>query len=82
MQTQLRGVVHGLRIDLQDDPGLPDGEEIVITIVNSNRLTDEERRECLRRSAGGWANDDPEGLEEYLKWNRAQRKLSRGEASE
>ena len=54
-----------------------DREELVNTVVNTNQLTDEERGEWLRRSAGGWANDDPEGLEEYLKWNRAQRKLSR-----
>jgi uncharacterized protein (DUF433 family) len=30
----------------------------------------------LRRSAGAWS-DDLEGLEEFLEWNRRQRKLSR-----
>jgi hypothetical protein len=30
----------------------------------------------IRHSAGGWA-DDPAGLDEYLAWNRKQRKASR-----
>lgn len=32
--------------------------------------------EGLRRSLGGWA-DDPEGLDEFLEWNRQQRKIYR-----
>jgi uncharacterized protein YdhG (YjbR/CyaY superfamily) len=34
--------------------------------------------EGLRRSAGAWA-DDPQGLEEFLEWNRQQRKNGRRE---
>jgi hypothetical protein len=37
--------------------------------------------EYLRRSAGTWS-DDPEGLDEFLEWNRQQRKQSRPEIEE
>ena len=38
--------------------------------------------EALKRAAGGWENDDPEGLEKYLEWNRQQRKINRREISD
>jgi len=35
----------------------------------------------LRRSFGGWAEDD-DGLDKYLEWTRQQRKVSRPEIEE
>jgi len=37
--------------------------------------------EGIRRSAGAWA-DDAAQLDEFLKWNRQQRKLGRREVPE
>ena len=76
--TDLRGVIHGKIIELQDDAGLPDGQPVKVTV---QPLTGAQSHlppgEGIRRSAGGWA-DDPAGLDEYLEWNRQQRKKSRG----
>jgi hypothetical protein len=78
----LKGVVHGKTIELEQEPGLPDGQEVSVVV---HPLEVVERRlppgEGIRRSAGGWG-DDPHGLDEYLEWNRQSRKLSRREIPE
>jgi hypothetical protein len=77
-----KGIVHGKTIELEQEPGFPDGQGVSV-IVQPLEAT--ERRlppgEGIRRSAGGWG-DDAEGLDEYLDWNRQQRKLSRREIPE
>ena len=75
----VKGVVHGKTIELEKEPGLPDGQEVTVTVqpaVTAARKLPP--GEGLRRSAGAWA-DDIEGLDQYLEWNRQQRKLSRRE---
>jgi hypothetical protein len=74
--TIFKGVVHGRIIELDHEPGLPDGEKVTVTVeVAANGLPP---GEGLRRAFGAWA-DDPEGLDEFLEWNRQQRKPARGE---
>ena len=77
--TTFKGVVHGKTIELDEEPGLPDGQPVTVAIQaippRSEQLAP---GEGIRLSAGAWA-DDPEGLDEYLKWNREQRKISRPE---
>jgi len=75
-----RGVVHGKTIQLDDEMGLPDGQQVTITVqpvsgteVLVGRLPPGER---IRRSAGAWA-EDAEDLDQYLEWNRQQRQVSR-----
>lgn len=71
-----RGIVHGRTVEFQSDIGLPEGQVVEATlqpIADSERLP---AGEGIRRSAGAWA-DDAEGLEEFLEWNRQQRKVSR-----
>jgi len=69
------GVVRGRMIELDHEPGLPDGEKVTVTVRPSeNRLPP---GEGLRRAFGGWA-EDAEELDAYLEWNRQQRKLPRG----
>ena len=77
-KTVLKGVVHGKTIELEGESGLPDGEEVTVTLQPTSRKEHLSPGEGIRASAGGWS-DDPEGLDEYLKWNRAQRKQSRPE---
>jgi hypothetical protein len=73
--TVLKGIVHGRTIELEQEPGLPDGQQVSVVV---QPLEPPEKQlppgEGIRRSAGGWA-DDPQGLDEYLEWNRRQRKL-------
>jgi hypothetical protein len=78
----LKGIVHGKTIELEQEPGLPDGQEVSVVV---HPLEAAGRQlppgEGIRRSAGGWG-DDTQGLDEYLEWNRQSRKLSRPEIPE
>ena len=78
LPTVLKGTVHGKIIQLEDEPGLPDGQSVTVTLLpaSQNALSGETPLEALRRAAGSWC-DDPEGLDRFLEWNRQQRKLHR-----
>jgi len=71
------GVVHGKTIELEKDSGLPDGQQVTVTVTatGSGKLPP---GEGIRRSAGAWA-DDAKELDKYLEWSRQQRKLGRRE---
>jgi hypothetical protein len=99
--TPIRGIVHGKTIELEIEPGLPDGQHVAVTMKAVGESTgtaptvpetEGQRRireakeevaklapgEGLRRSFGAWA-EDAEELDEYLAWNRENRKLDRPE---
>jgi hypothetical protein len=80
--TRLRGVVHGQTIALNQPVDFSDGEMVEVTIapLPSPELQQLAPGEGLRRSAGAWA-DDAAALDEYLAWNRQQRKQSRSGTS-
>lgn len=77
--TVRRGVVHGKTIELDEETGLSDGQEVNVLV---QPVEPGEQRlppgEGLRRAFGGWA-EDAEELDAYLEWNRQQRKMSRPE---
>ena len=75
--TTFTGIIRGQTIELDRPAGLPDGQAVTVTVQPQDRPA-LAPGEGLRRSIGGWA-DDPEGLEQYLEWNRQQRKQSRRE---
>jgi hypothetical protein len=75
------GIVRGSSIDLERPVGLPDGQEVTVVVRPSNGVERRPPGEGLRRSAGAWS-DDPAGLNEYLEWNRQQRKQSRPEIAD
>ncbi len=79
----LRGTVHGKTIELEAEPGLPEGQQVTVTLqpVPRQQTAPEDPREALKRAAGSWS-DDPEGLDRFLEWNRQQRKLNRREIPE
>jgi hypothetical protein len=56
----VKGVVHGKRVELDHEPGLPDGQ--VVSVVLRPALPP---GEGLRRSFGAWA-DDPAELEKFV----------------
>jgi hypothetical protein len=72
MTVSLKGIVRGKSIELERAPGLPDGQEVTVT-VEPTEPAKLPPGEGLRRAAGGWS-DDIEGLDQYLEWNRQQRK--------
>ena len=74
----LRGVVHGKTIELDQQPELPHGQQVTVILQPVAQAEELSPGEGIRRSAGAWS-DDPEGLDEYLRWNRQQRKIGRRE---
>jgi len=74
--SPLRGVIHGKVIELLQDTGLPDGQEVTITLEPTPPPSELPPGEGLRQSFGAWSEDGAE-LERYLEWNRQQRKIDR-----
>lgn len=72
-----QGIIRGKTIELERESGLSEGQRVIVTVQaaagNRQPLSP---GEGIRRSAGSWADDTP-GLEQYLEWNRQQRKLGR-----
>lgn len=68
----LHGVVRGKVIELDRDPGLPEGEAVVVVLRPVLGPGD-----GIRRSAGAWA-DDGEDLDEFLAEARRSRHAERG----
>ncbi len=84
MKTAMKGVIHGKVIELEDETGLPDGQEVSVTLEPVSEATspvNPEALAALRRAAGAWTGDDDE-LDRYLEWNRQQRQGSRPEIPE
>lgn len=70
----LNGVIHGKTIELLNDPGLADGEEVRVVIEST--VTSATRRERLARCAGALA-DDPywdDIIEEIQQSRRIERR--------
>jgi hypothetical protein len=78
--TILRGTVHGKTIELETASGLPEGQQVMVTLepVPQQQTAPENPLEALKRAAGSWS-DDPAGLDRFLEWNRQQRKINRRE---
>jgi len=57
MDKLMHGIIHGKTIELTEDPGVSDGQEVhvALTLVQSGGRWGD----GIRRSAGGWA-DYPE----------------------
>ncbi|HUY31968.1 MAG TPA: hypothetical protein VMV69_04245 [Pirellulales bacterium] len=77
------GVVHGTTIELEQRPDLPDGQPVTVTVqpAAQSQRAEVSPFEALKRAAGSWS-DDVKGLDEFLDWNRQQRKTSRREIPE
>ena len=71
-----RGVVRGNVIELEESPGLPDGQSVTVTVKPADGAATESAMDRLRRAFGSWS-DDPEGLEEFLKQVRRDRDADR-----
>lgn len=74
MKTMMRGIIHGKIIELPQETGLPEGQEVTVTLETIAEQS--APGDGIRDSAGGWA-EDAEELDEFLEWNRQQRKATR-----
>ena len=52
MSIVLKGVIHGKRIELERDSGLPDGESVSVTIQPARQLPDQ-----MQNAFGAWESE-------------------------
>ena len=77
MDKVLHGVVHGKTIELNEAPGVADGQEVEVVVKFS--MPARRWGDGIRSSAGGWA-DYPEmdGIMEQIQQNRKLERSSQG----
>jgi len=73
----LRGIVHGKSIELEHPLSIPDGSEIEL-VVKPIPISAEQRQQRLK-AIFGCCEADGEDLDNFLDWNREQRKHGRPE---
>ena len=56
MQVQLQGVINGKHIELEQEPGLPAGS-VVLVSIHAKLPTLEEKRQLVDVLCGAWADD-------------------------
>jgi len=71
--TVLQGVVHGKTIELDREPGLPDGQPVTVTVQPGLP-----RGEGIRQSAGAWADAGQE-FDNWLDETQRSRQQDRPE---
>ena len=60
MAINVKGVMHGRRIELDSDPGLPDGAPVEVEI-SCKPASPEERRRQMKAYWGIWKDDEAIG---------------------
>jgi len=78
MTKTVLGRAHGKMIELNEDLGVADGQEVRVTIEPLSAATPGQPSpgDGLRRAFGAWGADANE-LAKFLEWNREQRKVGR-----
>ncbi|OAI49912.1 hypothetical protein AYO44_18260 [Planctomycetaceae bacterium SCGC AG-212-F19] len=76
-----KGTVHGKTIELEEAPGLPDGQAVTVLVQPVPAQEALPPGDGLRRSFGAWS-EDAEELAKFLEWNRQQRQRDRREIAE
>jgi hypothetical protein len=71
----LKGTIRGKTIELEQAPGLPDGQQVSVTLTAATPSG-----EGLRRAFGGWAGAAE--LDAFLEQVRRDRKFPRRESGE
>ncbi len=72
----IRGVVHGRVIELDQELGLPEGQPVIVTVQPALPPG-----EGIRQSAGAWS-EQPEQVDAWLEEMRRSRHTDRGAAAE
>jgi hypothetical protein len=78
MIRQVQGVIHGRTIELSEDPGVADGQQVEITIkaLPTARSWGEGLRRCAGAFAADWTEEDDRILDEIY---RERKRDTRGE---
>ena len=76
-RSMFKGVVHGNTIQLEQEPGLPDGQRVDVILAPTDASKDR-RAEGLTKSFGAWS-DDGEGIDTFLEEIRRDRDQPRME---
>jgi hypothetical protein len=65
MVRQVQGIIHGKTIELSEDPGVADGQQVEITIktLPTPRSWGEGLRRCAGAFAADWTEEDDRILE-------------------
>jgi hypothetical protein len=71
MQKTLHGKIHGKMIELNEDPGLTEGQEVEVTVQAAKPVPG---IEGLKRCAGALADDWTDEDDRILEWLRQERK--------
>ena len=77
MSITLNGIIHGRRIDLDDDARLPDGAPVLVRI-EPRYLCLEDRQRLVKATAGSWAGDP--SLDAIVEEMARTRRTDRGRA--
>jgi hypothetical protein len=70
--TIITGIVRGKHVDLDQETGLPDGQQVSVVIRPVHEKL--QPGEALRRAFGGWA-DDPVGVDRFVEETRRLRDM-------
>ena len=54
IKSVLKGVIHGRRIELETEPGLPDGQAVSVIVEPVVPKDSQAAYEALKRAAGAW----------------------------
>ncbi len=80
--TVFEGVVRGRVVELDREPGLPQGQRVSVMLQTNGKLppspTDPETLMRLKNATKLCA-EEAEDLDRFLEWSREQRKLDRSE---
>jgi hypothetical protein len=81
MTWTIHGVVRGKTIELEENPGVGEGEQVEITIkpIHSHRPWGEGLRRCAGALASAWTDEDDRILDEIYS---DRKRDSRGEIPE
>ncbi len=71
--TSIHGIIHGRTIELTEDPGIADGQQVQVEVRALSATS--KWGEGILRSAGGWC-DHPE-LDEVMQAIQEQRRQER-----
>jgi hypothetical protein len=77
MTKRIHGVVHGKTIELEENPGVTEGQEVEITIrsIPTQRTWGEGLLRCAGALASDWTDEDDRILEEiHLERKRDSRR--------
>lgn len=72
--TTYRGIIHGRTIELADDPGLADGDEVTVNVRPAKAPVSARPGDAIRRTAGALADDGD--------WDEVMSRVSAGRSAE